>query len=182
MSSFHLEDSEGAGYGGTDFAVMELMDHGSVSQALRAAGHGQGHPDFNPTQESKVLFGIAATMTDLHGHDIKHGVLSLDSVFLDEHCERRIEDFGVHRLEPTVNEGDDLCLSGLICLARKVLSEEGIGLSPADASSYGSIVYRMFPANVDLDSGRPSCNPFRVVMDVRMGHRPLRTGDIPDNW
>lgn len=47
----------------------------------------------NPTVINKLIFGVASIMKRIHNHNVVHGNLTLDSVFLDEDLEPRIGNF-----------------------------------------------------------------------------------------
>jgi serine/threonine protein kinase len=166
---------------GQGIIVDEFMPNGSFAQMVNARLHRRPHPNFGPTEFSKVIFGVAVTMSHIHARNIILRTLSPASILLDDKCEPKITNFSKFPLH-------DDTLTRVPSFADFVAPEfyaDVPGHAPvtakADVHSYGVILYAMFTDKFVFSQG-PARKAYNSGRWVTSGDRPIRKPEIPDRF
>jgi serine/threonine protein kinase len=161
--------------------VTELMSKGCLMDVVDKFVRKEPTPGFGPTEFSKCIFGIAATMAKVHDFGAIHRDLKPANVFLDERYEPRVADFGLSRLvtnavNMTMAVGTPLFMAPELYAD----SEDGGGYTHAvDVYAFGVLVYQMFTKKLAMDDGLPTRSPQQMMMRILNGARLARQPEIP---
>jgi serine/threonine protein kinase len=123
--------------------ITELMPNGALDKILKLKHSGQPTPGFGPTEFSKAVFGIAATMAQVHKHGAIHRDLKPANVFLDERWEVRIADFGLAKI---VTNGVKMTMaigSPMYMAPELILGDETYTVG-VDVYAYAILLYQFF--------------------------------------
>ncbi|KAK8845822.1 hypothetical protein M9Y10_020745 [Tritrichomonas musculus] len=117
-------------------AVFEHMKYSDLSINLPRSLPTQ---EINSTVISKMIFGIAAIMKQIHYHNICLQNLSLDSICLDDNLEPHITNFGSAHFvftEDDINKEPSQYFPEEYCFSRSKFAK--------DIYSFGSLILKMF--------------------------------------
>jgi serine/threonine protein kinase len=156
--------------------VDEFMPNGSFNVITKTR---PGR--FGPTEFSKVIFGVAVTMSHIHARHIVLKSLSPASIQLDERNEPKITNFSeypfhddaidrVVRFPDFVAPELDICTAGDIPVTAK-----------ADVYSYALILFAIFTSKFVLSGGAARGGQIGRVR-VNSGERFIRQPGIPDRF
>jgi serine/threonine protein kinase len=171
---FGLPSNTGAGA----MIVTEYFPNGTLQEAIDDPEKISG---FGPTDISKAIFGIAATMSEMHSQEAIHRDLKPGNVFLDSSKEIRIGDFGLSRngindLSKTIAIGTPAFMAPELY----VESDESYG-APVDVYAFGMVVYSLFSKTVELDDDVVTRGPQHFLVRVMQGARPKRPAGVRDD-
>lgn len=137
----------------------------------------------NPTNISKIIFGIAAIMRNLHSNKVIHGDLNLKNILLDD------------RLEPIIqiirssdeSETDNILIDSPYYMApERIDNDEDFNLNfPVDVFSYAIILYQMFEPNLVFEGQKQQLlnrQHSKITRLISNGARLNRTKSIPDHY
>jgi serine/threonine protein kinase len=158
--------------------VMDFMPNGDLKDLLEKFYNGASPPEWDATARSKAVIGIAAGMAHMHSLDMLHRDLKPDNIFLDEHYEIRIADFGRAReqsAEMTETPGNAMA-------AAPEVFETGEYTNKVDVYAFAILVYYLFAKPTALDDqpgkGFPT-TVFAMSGRVGKGARLVRKPEIP---
>jgi serine/threonine protein kinase len=124
---------------------------------------------------SKAVFGVAATMSDLHALDIAHRDLTPEHVVVNENGESFIIDFA--RAIFCKNPIASLDRAGMHpFLAPEVIA--GRGRQASDMYSFAVLLYQIFSAELPFEG--VSFTPSASSSLITYGDRPDRVAGIPE--
>lgn len=162
--------------------VSELMTNGNLETYLYEylRSQGKNHKNMNPTIRSKIIFGVAATMKQIHQNDFLYEVLNMKNVFLDENFEPKLGDF-VHGtfkrripLENTIKQSLPIYKAPEIL----IFGDDGYSFS-SDVYSFAIFLYQMFSLSFQFpDKQFIRCFESRI----KSGERLKKPNDIPDHY
>jgi serine/threonine protein kinase len=157
--------------------MTPLMPQGSMEDLLKAPP-----PEWNATTKSKCVFGVAAGMAYMHGHDVIHGDLTPENVLFDENWDPVVADFGLsvcwagETLRPFV-------LGSLLATAPELFADpRPEAREPSsDVYAFGVLLYMMFAADrtPNFADGAPAKDVSAVMERTVHGMRFERLPNIP---
>ena len=112
----------------------------------------------NPTQKSKIIYGIASAMKYLHMKNIVHRDLKPDNIFLNSEFEPILSDFGLSKI---CNE--ELTMTSRIgtpyYMAPELFKEDGDDdnkiTNKIDVYSFGVTLFSLFSTKFHFSGGQP---------------------------
>jgi serine/threonine protein kinase len=157
--------------------VTPYMPLGSIEDALKS------RVELNEVQNLKVVFGVAVAMQYLHSQNVIHRDLKPANVFLDEHREPVVADFGLSKLLTSDISGFDPLTASRkigtpIYSAPEILVDDSY-TKKSDVYSYAMLVFRL------LCDTRPFANitDFNDLRKrVAAGERPILPPVIPGSY
>jgi serine/threonine protein kinase len=78
--------------------ATDFMSRGTLQTLEDAEHQGKHIPDYDGTRKSIIMFGIAVGMAHIHRNNVCHRDLKAENIFLDEHLEPKIADFGLSKV------------------------------------------------------------------------------------
>jgi serine/threonine protein kinase len=160
--------------------IMEYMPNGTLQDVCDKLHQGEKVPHFTPTEHSKVLYGVAITMAEVHDHRIIHRDLKPGNVFLDDKWEPRIADFGLSRLASS-NLQLTMAVGSPLFMAPELYAESEEPYSkPVDVYAYAGLVYQTFTSNVEMDDDVPNRSAQQMLLRIMRGVRLKKAKEIPD--
>lgn len=164
--------------------VTELMKNGSLDSYVKDYLDSKGTKNevLNPTVRTKILFGIAATMKQVHKRNVIHRDLKLENVFLDDNKEPRIADFGLAKV--MVNKVDMTMVVGTpFYMAPEIFAdgEETYTVS-VDVYAFAFVMYKMFSNLVQFADLKAIRSPQQYLRKIEQGQRPLKPASIPEPY
>lgn len=164
--------------------VTELMKNGSLDSYVKdyLDSKGMKNEVLNPTVRTKILFGIAATMKQVHKRNVIHRDLKLENVFLDDNKEPRIADFGLAKV--MVNKVDMTMVVGTpFYMAPEIFAdgEETYTVS-VDVYAFAFVMYKMFSNLVQFADLKAIRSPQQYLRKIEQGQRPLKPASIPEPY
>jgi serine/threonine-protein kinase len=172
---FPQSSSDGRAVRKEAWIVSELMKNGSLESQLK-----DPVPEFGPTQISKVIFGVAVTMSQMHQMKIVHRDLKPGNVLLDGNFEPRLCDFGCSRAMD-VNDTSKSVGTPLF-MAPEVFNESAPSTFPADVYAYGVMLWQIFwgSAPIEFEDGVILNRVGMVLIRVEKGVRFKKPDKVPD--
>ncbi|OHT10133.1 hypothetical protein TRFO_20671 [Tritrichomonas foetus] len=145
---------------------------------------GRPTPGFGPTERSKIIFGIAKIMELAYEKkDFFHGELFTRKVLLDENFEPQISDFAIVLLQQRWNHYGLTNQSYAEFIAPETFDSDRIYIKqPVDVYAFGTLLYRMFTHNRELDDRKRSYTINRFLYRVYKGARFLKQDSIPEHY
>jgi len=130
------------------------------------------------------LFGIAATMAQVHAWGVLHWHLTANHMLLDDHFEIRVPSFwGAEFVEEYHIATAARCLGPEYeALALRMGYRDGSLAFTADVWAYGILIYRTFTSEFELDGMRFGPSMGSRMRAVAAGARLKRHDGIPDKW
>jgi serine/threonine protein kinase len=160
--------------------ITELMPNGALDTILKSKHEGRPTPNFGPTEQSKAVFGIAATMAEVHKHNAIHRDLKPGNVFLDPNWEVRIADFGLARVV-TAGVKMTMAIGSPMFMAPELFDDDDNYSFPVDVYAYGIILYQLFSNQQILEgSERAPRSPQQLMTAVARGQRYKRPNHVPN--
>jgi serine/threonine-protein kinase len=130
------------------------------------------------TDLSKIIFGVAATMSQLHSLRIVHRDLQPFSVYLNADGEPVIADFALAGFVDSALSGR---LRSPLFTAPESRDSDGRGGLPADVYSFGMLVYSLFEKPARLHGRDAPARYWETTLrEVAMGARFVKTDRVPD--
>jgi serine/threonine protein kinase len=169
-------DSESGGA----FLVSELMPNGCLDDIIGQRQKGKVPDKFGPTEFSKCIFGVAATMARVHRRRVIHRDLKPANIFLDDRFEPRIADFGLSRIvsndvKMTMTVGTPLFMAPELFGDASDTYDVSV-----DVYAFTVLVHHMFGQSNDLDDGVPTRSPQQAMIRIMHGARLKKHKAIPD--
>jgi serine/threonine protein kinase len=159
--------------------ITEYMAHGSLEEVIGRIRKSGAINDFGATEIMKCIFGIAATMAEVHSKGVIHRDLNLSNVFLDAAFEPRIADFGLSRMYHN-SMRMTMAIGTPIFMAPELINETDTSYDQSvDVYAYGVLLYRLFTPNMNLDDGRVTRSVQQMMLRILRGTRFKQVPEIP---
>jgi hypothetical protein len=168
----------GIGRLGEQAALLQIEEFGALGdfETMICAGRARRLPGgVNGTTLSKVVFGVAATMSQLHGVSLIHRDLTPSNVFVSAQGEPILGGFCLSKF----SRGEQSVVENIgtpVFIAPELL--DGRESSAVDVYAYGILLYSIFTEPRMLTSG-PVGNQQRLLVRVVMGDRFVKPDAIP---
>jgi serine/threonine protein kinase len=162
--------------------VTEFVPHGNFDKLISDRLTSDNPSTFRPTTFSKIIFGIAATMSEIHSRSFLHRDLTRSNILLDEHDEPRIDGFYLARFYYNC---DELTIGGwpLLYMAPEMFTGDLSCDNCIDVFSYGVLLHQIFTAKLEFSPGglriRSELHLLRVVV---AGGRLCWQPEIPETF
>jgi serine/threonine protein kinase len=158
--------------------VTEYMKHGTFASMTTDRHKGIVNPHFGPTEFSKVIFGVASVMAKVHQRKVIHRDLKAQNIFLDDHWEMKIADFGLSRV---VSVGTQMTMSvgTPLYMAPELFNDDNHYDEKVDVYAYAIMLYQIFSAKVELTSG-PARTSQQLMMRIMAGVRFVKPEGISE--
>jgi serine/threonine protein kinase len=169
--------------------VEEIAPLGDFQRVIEARLKGHFPPGVNATTCSKVIFGVAATMSQLHARHILHRALTPGHVLLSARGEPLLTGFRCSRFEP---ESDDMASEtdyrhfiehpsgGLHFMAPEIYAAESY-TDKVDVFSFAVFLYSIFAQSFTFASGRGRTAK-EPLTHFAKGERFVRPRVMPDTF
>lgn len=136
----------------------------------------------NPTIRSKIIFGVACSIKQLHKRNICHLNLKSSNVFLDDNYEPVIGPLYQKTHDPLLADDIAFNINNIIYIPVELLADDDDdgdhNGDQCDVYSFAFFMYRMFSNSFIFPKQiRPGFQFFRSVLQ---GIRPQRPDNIPD--
>jgi serine/threonine protein kinase len=160
--------------------VMDYMAHGTLEAINKLVYRGTPHPDWNGTAISKAIVGIVVGMCFVHSVGILHRDLKPGNIFIDEHYEIRIADFG--RAVPA-GPGAMTASPGTPLTQAPETYQGDVYTNKIDVYSFAVCLYAMFRQPSQLDDSPPAKTAMQLIRRLSTGARFAADPAIPDwHW
>jgi serine/threonine protein kinase len=171
-----------SGRGNSLRIVTDLMTHGNLQEQEERAASGSGSPEFDATHQSILLFGTAVAMRHVHELHTVHRDLKAGNIFLDEHWEPRLADFGLSKVIDR-----DLVMSGALgtpyYMAPELFDPTIGGASyPLDVYSFGIIVLSLWTNGIFTMSGTRVLSIPMLANALQQGRRFVIPDAVPERY
>jgi serine/threonine protein kinase len=134
----------------------------------------------NFTTISKAIFGVAATMCQLHDRHVLHRDLKPGNVLLNERGEPLLTGFDLSRFYSQSDQMTEGHVGSPVFMAPEIFATDLVAYSEKiDVYSFGLFLYSIFTDSYTLTSG-PVRSSQRLMMEVARGHRYVRPARMPD--
>lgn len=167
-----------------DIEVMHLYKTNNLEKLINdyLESKGANHEKINPTIRSKIIFGVASIMRQLHSKNIISRSLKIQNIFLNEQNEPVICDF--HDFKSIENAPDmKMAIGTPYCMAPELFMDESETYSlPVDVYAYGILLYKMFAPKLQFADNKPLKSPHHFMMKISKGERPVRPEGVPDHY
>ena len=162
--------------------IQEYVVNGSMDKSVKAWREGRPPAGFGPTQISKALFAIAATMARMHECGCLHRDLKLANIMLDGKYEAKIADFGLARRE---GDAHTRGYGTITHMAPEMLTGTTYG-KDVDVFAFGTLIYSIFTDNNKVmtsgDDELTTRSDRQFTIRLLSGYRLKRMDNIPDVW
>ena len=162
-------------------AITDYYENNDVPQLTNEYldSSGAQNEKMNPTIRIKIIFGVAATMKQLHKRNIIHRNLKLSKVLLDDNLEPKLINFQFSKVltDDAELEND---LGTINHMAPELFIGEGYSF-PIDVYAFAIILYSLF-IPFKIFKSFFTGNMFIVANKIIQGMRPCRTQFIPDPY
>lgn len=162
--------------------ITEYMNNGSLSSLIPEYLKNQGklNDKINPTIRSKIIFGVAAIMKELHKYNVIHRNLKLEKIFLDDNLEPKIS-YSILSKILLDNEPFDKEISSTLNTPPEMLAEDVHYDFSVDVYAYSFFLYLMFSNEIDFAEIRPQTQDV-FIRSILSGDRPKRPDNISDEY
>lgn len=163
--------------------ITKFMKYGNIGNLLKEylSSNGQKSDKMNPTIRSKIIFGVACTMKQLHNRKIIHNNLNKKTVFLDDKLEPKVGSFYLYDF---MNNKDDIKKTQKQQQQNLNINTDFLFFEKCsnDVYDYGVLLYLMFKIRkpidiqkmVEQDSERTSAIPHHYLQLIRRCLDPER--------
>jgi serine/threonine protein kinase len=155
------------------------MPFGSLDRIIRAYLHGKQFPsNFGPTSLSKVIFGVAATMSEIHARGVLHRDLKPAHILIDANGEPRICGFSLSLFS---SEFTHSTAAGTpIFMAPEIHRGSHFYDERIDVFSYAVSIRQLFAADIDLEGAVAPSRGHHLSRKIIAGSRLQRPAGMPD--
>jgi serine/threonine protein kinase len=158
--------------------ATELAPYGSLENFIQGR---QVRPEWDLTQKYIVVYGTAVGMMVLHRRLIIHRDLKPDNIFIDEHFEPKVGDFGTSKdVDPNASKNQSCEMGTPLYQAPEILDGEAYGRQ-VDVYAFG-ITFNATMADEGPYESMGYRNPMFLVTKVIDGVRPSLATGIPASW
>ena len=160
--------------------VFPWMEHGTLEEQLKRERRGNAEVGWDATKKSIVVFGTAVVMAYIHSQNILHRDLKPANIFLNEHFEPFVGDFGLACVE---GEDTTMMVGTPLYMAPELFGRsESEGYTKAiDVYAYAVTILQMFTERLVLDDDqRPPKTIVNLRQKLSQGVRFARGPGIPD--
>ncbi|KAK8898081.1 hypothetical protein M9Y10_000345 [Tritrichomonas musculus] len=158
-------------------AIQRFMENGNFSELTKEylSSKGAKHDKMNPTIRSKIIFGVACTMKQLHARNVVDFDLKSEKVFLDENFEPKIGSFYRSRfLSSPFKEYNGLYHVPYMAPDLFEISQDQFYCFAQGVCEYAYFLYLMFSIEIK-EKKNPS-------MSGAINESPLKPDSIPDHY
>lgn len=163
--------------------VMEFFKNGDLLTLTKEylSSNGAKNEKMNPTIRSKIIFGTAVTLKQLHKKKVIHHDVKNSNVYLDDKLEPKLGDFELAKFS---NQNEIVTRTGTpLYMAPELFSDDYETYSfSIDVYSFSILLYNMFTEKLELDNNKPFRYAQKYMMFVSRGARPKRIDAIPDHY
>lgn len=161
----------------TDYIILtEYLKNGDICELIKK------NTKMNPNIRSKIIFGVATIIKQLHKRNIIHDNLNTNNILLDDSFEPKISSF-----ELSIFDNDpvykDTGTGTPVYMAPEVFNNEyGTYSFPSDVFSY-AVLYAMFSNHKFEFSDKKKLYSCSLIMiKINQGNRYRRLDNIPDHY
>jgi serine/threonine protein kinase len=158
--------------------VEEFMPHEGLDSLIKLRLTGRLPKDCGPTQFSKIIFGVAATMAQVHARHIVHRDLKPEYLMLDSNYEPHISGFGGARFESETGDMTNFMGTPMFMPPEQISSLSRYDRR-VDIYAYAIFLCMLFTNNMKLDSAQAPQNPTDLHKSIISGYRFVRPSGIP---
>lgn len=168
--------------------VTKYMTNGCIEPYVKdyLDSEGTNNAKMNPTIRSKIIFGVAAIMKQVHENNYISNGLNISSIFFDDYLEPKIspECFYVEMFFNSHNILNPLNCHGLSMYyySPEMLEDEQMYDNSTDVYAFGFLIYRMFSNKIEFDYKMQPRSPMNYFHLILKGLRPVRPKFIPDPY
>ena len=161
----------------------EYLKHGLINNHIKnyISSKGAKHDLINPTVRSKIIYGVASTMSRLHKHHIYQNYL-MNHIYLDDNLEPKIK---LSKWSFIINERLELDLDDVIhptkLLAPEEINNDLLGF-PNDVFQFSLFLYAMFTGQFNYEYVSRKLNISKMFNYISGENRPKLTDDIPVHY
>ena len=162
------------------------MKNGNILDITKEylSSRGKIHDKMNPTIRSKIIFGVACTMKQLHARNVFHRNLKNADILLDDNFEPKIGSFVISRFLSSPEKYYGIAGTPQYTAPEIYLDKEtsdGYYGFPVDVYAYSIFLYFMFSTEYQLPNIKKLTAKI-FASKICEGQRPLRPKSIPDNY
>jgi serine/threonine protein kinase len=152
---------------GRPFCIAtDFMSRGNLQELEKYEEQGKLIPGYDATGKSIIMYGVAAGMAHIHEHLVCHRDLKADNVFLDDHYEPKIADFGLSKIT-----SDNFKMSAMVgtpfYMAPELFNPEGESTYAIDVYAYGMLLASIVTKG-RFDFGRQRIASIKDLMNAVM--------------
>lgn len=159
----------------------ELIPKGSISKYTieYLNSKGQNNEIMNPTVRSKIIFGVAAIMKQVHKRKIINKYLNISNIFLDEKLEPKIDGlyFPFEQIHYELETEIMASVEDVIFRSPELMEDEYT--YSCDVYSYGVILYYLFAGNLFFQNYKRQ-HRYKILKKVFNGEFFTKKEMIPD--
>lgn len=158
--------------------ITKYLEYGNLEELTNEylESEGKNHDKMNPTIRSKIIFGVAAMMREVHEKTRDFHCITMNNILLNENFEPRVSFHpGFHNKMELLKKHDEFSKDLLFYIDKIIL--KGYCQYKPDVYSFGFFVYRMFSCSFKFDD---SCDEYLDRDSCQ--DRPVRPDNIPDNY
>lgn len=163
--------------------VMEYFKNGPADNLVEEylESNGAKHEKMNPTIRSKIIFGIASLMKQMHQKNAIFRDVKLRKVCLDDNLEPKLLHNSLAKIiEDPLNM--TMAIGTPFCMAPELfIDDEETYSFPVDVYSYAFLVYKMFSPQINLE-GKKIRSSQQYMMYISKGIRPVKPASIPEHY
>ncbi|KAK8837122.1 hypothetical protein M9Y10_037177 [Tritrichomonas musculus] len=152
--------------------ITEYVPKCSLAEAIKRERQGIAFQDWNPTTKLMIIYGIAAAMQYLHGHNIIHRDLKPDNILLDDNFYPKIADFGLSKeVENDVNNkiSSEYKIKGTPIYCSPEIFDSYEYTKAGDVYAFGMIVYEIITNEIPFKNIKSLTH---LMIEVIKGTRP----------
>lgn len=167
----------------TAITVMNYYKNGDLG-TMRNAYFKSDKPSeiLNATIRTKIIFGVASIMKQLHQKKIILRDLIMDHILLDDNLEPVITGFFLSK-DISNNVEMTMAIGTPFAMAPELFIDGEQSYSyPVDVYAFAIFVYQMFSSKIEFPGNKPIRSPQQYMMKIGRGMRPVRPENIDDNY
>lgn len=161
--------------------VTEFIDSKTLNNYVQEYLKTESNDRMNPTIRSKIIFGVASIMKQMHKNKIIFRDIKLDRIVLDEKLEpkflhNKLAKFVTNPRKMRIQVGTPLHM------APELFDESGTYSFPVDVYAYAVLLYRMFSNTYLFADQKRKLNRNAFIEKIKGGKRFVRPPLVPDHY